>query len=110
MTGTRLAGAGTGLGGGAFLPFQNLFFRQQFGLGDASVGVVLAWSSLGLGLGAVLGSPLSARIGMQRAATFLRMGAVPAMLLMLIPALPAALGGSFCAGCSSRPAFRSTTR
>jgi MFS family permease len=82
-----------GIGGGAILPFQNLFFRQQFGLGDAAVGAVLAWSALGMGLGAVMGGPISARMGLRRAAGLLRIGAAPAMLLMLTPALfPTAMG------------------
>jgi MFS family permease len=84
-----------GVGSGALLPFQNLFFRQQFGLSDAAVGVVLAVSALVMGLGAVIGAPVSARLGLQRAAAALRVGAVPAMLLMLIPALLPATAG-FC--------------
>jgi MFS family permease len=84
-----------GVGSGALLPFQNLFFRQQFGLGDAAVGVVLATSALVMGLGAVIGAPVSARLGLQRAAAVLRVGAVPAMLLMLVPALLPATAG-FC--------------
>jgi MFS family permease len=84
-----------GVGSGAILPFQNLYFRQQFGLSDAAVGVVLAATALVMGLGAVIGAPISARLGLQRAAATLRVGAVPAILLMLIPALlPATLG--FC--------------
>src|SRR5438093_658658 len=76
-----------GIGSGAILPFQNLFFRQQFGLSDAAVGAVLAATALVMGLGAVIGAPVSARLGLQRAAATLRIGAVPAILLMLIPTL-----------------------
>jgi len=84
-----------GVGSGAILPFQNLYFRQQFGLSDAAVGAVLAATALVMGLGAVIGVPISTRLGLQRAAAMLRVGAVPAILLMLIPALlPATLG--FC--------------
>lgn len=82
-----------GVAGGLLLPFQNLFFRQQFGLDDAAVGVALAVGSLGMGLGALLGSPVTDRLGLRRGAAYLRFGAVFAMLLMLVPALaPAALG------------------
>jgi len=84
-----------GVGSGAILPFQNLFFREQFGLSDAAVGAVLATTALVMGLGAVIGAPVSARLGLQRAAATLRIGAVPAVLLMLVPALlPATFG--FC--------------
>jgi MFS family permease len=88
-----LAGLLLGVSGGLLLPFQNLFFRQQFGLSDAAVGVVLAWVALGMGFGALLGSPVAARIGLRRGAALLRLGSVPAMLLMLTPMmLPAAVG------------------
>ncbi len=79
-----------GVGGGLILPFQNLFFRQQFGMSDAAVGVTLGWAAVGMGVGALLGSPASQRLGMQRAAALLRLGTVPAMLLMLVPVLPIA--------------------
>ena len=87
-----------GAGGGLFLPFQNLFFRQEFGLSDAVVGVMLAIGALGMGLGAALGGPASARFGLQRAAAWLRFGAAPGMLLMLIPLLPPAVVGFFLRG------------
>jgi predicted MFS family arabinose efflux permease len=87
-----------GAAGGVILPFQNLFFRGRFGLNDAAVGAVLAWTALGMGIGAVLGAPTSARLGMRRAAALLRLGAVPAMLLMTIPILPAAVAGFFLRG------------
>jgi predicted MFS family arabinose efflux permease len=54
-----------GAGGGLILPFQNLFFRERFGLSDAAVGAVLAWTALGMGIGAVLGAPAGARLGMR---------------------------------------------
>jgi MFS family permease len=87
-----------GAGGGLILPFQNLFFRGRFGLSDAAVGAVLAWTALGMGIGAVLGAPVSTRLGMRRAAALLRFGAVPAMLLMIVPVLPAAVAGFFLRG------------
>ncbi len=87
-----------GIGGGAILPFQNLFFRDQFGLSDASVGVALALASLGAGIGALTGAPIVRKIGLQRGAALLRLGATPAMLLMLTPWLPVAIVGFFARG------------
>jgi MFS family permease len=88
-----LAGLMLGLGGGAFLPFQNLFFRSEFGMGDAAVGVVLAWAALSMGVGGLLGAPLAKRLGLRRAAALLRLGCAPAMALMLVPSLiPASIG------------------
>jgi MFS family permease len=87
-----------GVAGGLFLPFQNLYFRLQFGLDDAAVGVALAVGALGMGLGALLGSSVAARVGLQRGAALLRSGAIVAMLLMLVPALGPALVGFFLRG------------
>jgi MFS family permease len=93
LTRYALAGLMLGLGGGAILPFQNLFFRDMYGMSDAAVGVVLAWAALSMGVGGLLGAPVAQRIGLRRAAALLRLGAGPAMLLMLVPALiPAAVG------------------
>lgn len=87
-----------GVGGGAILPFQNLFFRQEFNLNDAAVGVVLAWSALGMGVGGLLGAPISARFGLRRAAAWLRVCAAPTMLIMLSPLLAPAAAGFFLRG------------
>lgn len=87
-----------GVGGGCILPFQNLFFRDVFGLDDAAVGLTLAAAALGAGLGALLGAPITARIGLRRGAALLRLGALPAMLLMLAPALLPAAAGFFLRG------------
>ncbi|MDW8213480.1 MAG: MFS transporter [Roseiflexaceae bacterium] len=82
-----------GIGGGLFLPFQNLFFRTVFGLNDAVVGVMLALGALGMGLGALMGAPVAARLGLRRASSVLRFGAVFAVLLMLTPFLPIVVAG-----------------
>lgn len=82
-----------GVAGGCILPFQNLFFRMRFGLSDAAVGVVLAGAAFGLGVGGLVGVPLGRRFGLRRPAAWLRMGAAPTMLLLLLPLpLPAVLG------------------
>ncbi|MFV9504346.1 MAG: MFS transporter [Oscillochloridaceae bacterium umkhey_bin13] len=96
----RFASAGflLGLGGGAILPFQNLFFRNEFGLSDAAVGIVLAVASLGMGLGALLGPPVTRRTGLRRGAALLRLCAVGGMALMLVPALAPAVIGFFLRG------------
>jgi len=82
-----------GIAGGALLPFQNLYFRQEFALDDAQVGLVLAVTSLVMGLGAAFSGALAHRLGLKRAAWSLRTLAAPAMALMIIPALPFALIG-----------------
>lgn len=93
-----LAGLLLGIGGGSILPFQNLFFRNVFGLGDASVGVVLALASLGMGLGALIGAPVTRRTGLRRGAALLRLLAGGGVLIMLVPALAPAIAGFFLRG------------
>ena len=82
-----------GIGSGVILPFQNLFFRDVFGLSDSGVGIILATVAVCMGLGALIGAPLGARIGLRRGATILRMISVAGALIMLIPSLiPATIG------------------
>lgn len=97
-----------GLGGGLFLPFQNLFFRSEFGLSDAAVGVILAVGALGAGVGALLGSAVTGRMGLRHGAALLRGLAVLAMLLMLAPVLPFAVVGFFLRGLFIAASFPQT--
>ncbi|GAB4112343.1 MAG: MFS transporter [Roseiflexaceae bacterium] len=87
-----------GIGAGAFLPFQNLFFRQQFQLSDEFVGTIVACGALSMGLGAMFGSPIAKRIGLKRSSALLRALSAPAMLLMMVPFLPVAVIGYFIRG------------
>jgi MFS family permease len=87
-----------GVAAGAFLPFQNLFFRQEFGLSDALVGSILAWGALSTGIGAMGGSVLARRLGLKRASAAWRLLAAPAMLLRMVPFLPAAIIGFLARG------------
>lgn len=82
-----------GIGGGLFLPFQNLYFRSVWGLSDAFVGAMLAVGALGMGLGALLGSPVAARMGLRQAASVLRFATVLAVGLMFVPFLPVVMLG-----------------
>ncbi len=76
-----------GLGGGMVVPFQNLFFRQQFNLPDAQVGLILAISAFAMGFGSLIGGPLSKKFGLRNAAAWTRFLAAPTLLLMLVPNL-----------------------
>lgn len=100
-----------GAAGGWILPFQNLYLRQEFGLSDSGIGILLGWIALAMGLGALLGTPVARCLGTQRAAGLLRLAAAPAMLLMaLVPVLGAAIGGLVVRGigvCASYPLYDS---
>ena len=76
-----------GLGGGMVVPFQNLFFREQFNLPDAQVGLILAISAFAMGFGSFIGGPLARRFGLRNAAAWTRLLAAPTLLLMLVPNL-----------------------
>lgn len=82
-----------GCAAGTIIPFQALFFRDTFTQTDAAVGLILGLSALGSGIGALLGAPLTQRIGARQSTTLLRVLAAPSTLLMLVPNLWAAAVG-----------------
>ncbi len=84
-----------GVGGGMVVPFQNLFFRQQFNLPDAQVGLILAISAFVMGFGSIIGGPISHKIGLRNAAAWTRMLAAPTLLLMLVPNLWVSAGAYY---------------
>ncbi len=84
-----------GVGSGTFFPFQSLFFRYQFGLTDSTVGTILAFSGVALGVGAVI---IGHRVGqgsLRVWASVLRILAAPALLTMIVPDLWVALIGYY---------------
>lgn len=74
-----------GVAGGMFVPFQNLYFRQEFSASDSIVGLSIAFGSLAMGVGSILGGPLAKRLGIRRATSVSRFMAAPLMFVMLIP-------------------------
>lgn len=84
-----------GVGSGTFFPFQSLFFRYQFVLTDSTVGTILAFSGVALGVGAVI---IGHRVGqgsLRVWASVLRILAAPALLTMIVPDLWVALIGYY---------------
>lgn len=55
-----------GFAGGILHPFMNLFFRQQYALADATVGLLVAGLSLALGFGGMFGRPVAQALGPRR--------------------------------------------
>jgi len=76
-----------GVAGGLVVPFQNLFYRQQFQLDDATVGMVLALSAFAMGFGSTIGGMMAKRFGLRRATALSRLLSAPTLLLMLVPSL-----------------------
>ncbi len=73
-----------GIAGGMFVPFQNLYFRQQFNEPDSVVGICIALGSFAMGVGSIIGGPMAQRWGVRRGAAFSRILAAPLMIVMLI--------------------------
>lgn len=76
-----------GVAGGFVVPFMNLFYREQFALPDASVGMILAISAFAMGFGSTVGGALSKRFGLRRATALTRLLSAPTLLLMLVPSV-----------------------
>lgn len=74
-----------GLGGGAIIPFQSLLLRNQFGLPDHTVGVVISFAELAIGAGALLSGHFLAKKRLRFWVAFLRAMAGPGVLLILAP-------------------------
>jgi MFS family permease len=74
-----------GLGGGAIIPFQSLLLRNQFGLPDQSVGVVISIAVLAIGCGALLSGHFLAKRRLRFWVAALRALAGPGVLLILAP-------------------------
>lgn len=90
-----VAGFMIGIGSGTFFPFQSLFLRMQFDLTDGYVGIVLAFSGVALGLGAVVMGHAIGQRDLRIWSSVLRIVAAPALLLMLAPTLWMALIGYY---------------
>ncbi len=74
-----------GLGGGAIIPFQSLLLRNQFGLPDHSVGIVISFAELAIGGGAFLSGHYLAKKRLRLWVAVLRAMAGPGVLLILAP-------------------------
>lgn len=74
-----------GLGGGAIIPFQSLLLRNQFGLPDHTVGVVISFAELAIGSGALLSGHFLAKKRLRFWVATLRSLAGPGLLLILAP-------------------------
>ena len=72
----------TALGAGMFVPFLNLYFRQVHNQSDASVGALMAWGSLAMGVGFLIVPPLAERIGKLRLVVITQALSIPFMILL----------------------------
>jgi MFS family permease len=53
----------TSIGAGLFMPFMNVFFRVVHHQPDHTIGNVLGWGALAMGIGLIIAPPIADRIG-----------------------------------------------
>jgi MFS family permease len=70
------------VGAGLFVPFMNVFFRQEHGQSDAVVGSLMAWGSLAMGVGLIIAPPLADRLGKLRLVVITQALSIPFMILL----------------------------
>lgn len=70
------------IGAGLFVPFMNIFFRDVHHLPDTTVGSLMAWGSLAMGIGLLVAPPLADRIGKLRLVVITQGLSIPFMILL----------------------------
>lgn len=72
----------TALGAGLFVPFMNVFFRNQYHIDDAAIGSLFAAGSLVMGLGFLIAPPLADRFGKIWLVILTQLLFIPALVLL----------------------------
>ncbi|NIV15496.1 MAG: MFS transporter [Aliifodinibius sp.] len=70
------------IGAGLFVPFMNVFFREVHYLPDTTVGSLMAWGSLAMGVGLLIAPPLADRLGKLRLVVISQGLSIPFMILL----------------------------
>jgi len=70
------------IGAGLFVPFMNVFFREVHHLPDTTVGSLMAWGSLAMGVGLLIAPPLADRMGKLRLVVVTQALSIPFMILL----------------------------
>ncbi len=70
------------IGAGLFVPFMNVFFREQHNQSDAVVGSLMAWGSLAMGVGLIIAPPLADRLGKLRLVVITQALSIPFMIML----------------------------
>lgn len=70
------------LGSGLFVPFMNLFFREQYRQDDATIGSLLALGSLGMAAGLMVAPPLAEGMGKSRLIFLTQACSIPFMIVL----------------------------
>ncbi|MBU0954593.1 MAG: MFS transporter [Spirochaetes bacterium] len=77
-----LPGFFVGMGAGLTVPYLNLYFKNEFNLGDSLIGVIFAAGQVVTFLGMVSGPPIAKRLGKERAIFWTQAISVPFILVL----------------------------
>lgn len=81
-----------GMGAGLTIPYLNLYFKDAFGMSDASIGAAVAAGQVATFVGIAAGPLLAKRLGKPRAVFWTQILSVPLILVLgWVRALPVAL-------------------
>ncbi len=71
-----------GMGAGLTIPYLNLYFKNEFALGDSLIGLVFALGQVGTFIGMAAGPGIASRLGKARAIFLMQALSVPFILVL----------------------------
>jgi MFS family permease len=71
-----------GLGAGMMMPFMNLYYRNVFGLGDATIGTIFAAAVFGMAIAQFLAPPLADRMGKINVVMLTQALSIPFLIML----------------------------
>ena len=71
-----------GMGAGLTIPYLNLYFKNEFHLGDSAIGVIFALGQVGTFVGMAAGPAIARRVGKPRAIFLTQALSVPFILVL----------------------------
>ncbi len=94
LTKLILPGLVVSIGAGLIMPFMNVFFRNVHHQSDATIGVLLAWGSLAMGIGLLIAPSLAEKFGKIQVVVVSQALSIPFLVILgfsgsLLPAISA---------------------
>ncbi len=94
LTKLILPGLVVSIGAGLIMPFMNVFFRNVHHQSDATIGVLLAWGSLAMGIGLLIAPGLAEKFGKIQVVVVSQALSIPFLVILgfsgsLLPAISA---------------------